>query len=43
MASLHEKEQTSAICSNMDGPRDSPTKISKSERERQIPYESTYM
>ena len=32
-----------AICSNMDGTRDSHTKWSKSERERQTPYDSTYM
>ena len=27
----------------MDGPRDYHTKWSKSERERQIPYDNTYM
>ena len=27
----------------MDGPRDYHTKQSKSERERQIPYDTTYM
>ena len=27
----------------MDGPRDDHTKLSKSERERQIPYDITYM
>ena len=27
----------------MDGPRDYHTKCSKSERERQIPYDITYM
>ena len=27
----------------MDGPRDYHTKLSKSERERQIPYDITYM
>ena len=27
----------------MDGPRDYPTKWSKSGRERQIPYDITYM
>ena len=32
-----------AICSNMDGPRDYQTKWSKSDRERQIPYDITYM
>ena len=34
----HKEEGYSAICSNMDGPRDYHTKWSKSERERQIPY-----
>ena len=38
----HKKEQNNAICSNMDGPRDSHTKWSKSKRERQIPYDITY-
>ena len=33
----HNKEWNSAICSNMDGPRDYHTKWSKSDRERQIP------
>ena len=37
------KEQNNAICSNMDGPRDYHTKRSESERERQIPYDITYM
>ena len=32
-----QKEQNNAICSNMDGTRDSHTKRSKSERERQTP------
>ena len=31
------------VCRNMDGPRDDHTKWSKSERERQIPYDITYM
>ena len=31
------------IFSNMDGPRDYHTKQSKSERERQIPYDITYI
>ena len=31
-----KKEQSNAICSNMDGPRDYQTKWSKSDRERQI-------
>ena len=34
----HKKEQN-----NMDGPRDDDTKWSKSERERQIPYDISYM
>ena len=32
-----------AICSNMDTTRDYHTKWHKSERERQIPYDITYM
>ena len=39
----HKKEQNNAICSNMDGPRDYQTKWSKSDRERQILYDITYM
>ena len=39
----HKKEQSNAICSNMDATRDYHTKCSKSERERQIPYDMTYM
>ena len=39
----HEKEWNNAICSNMDGPRDYNTKQSKSERERQITYDITYI
>ena len=34
----HKKEWNTAICSNMDGPRDYHTKWHKSDRERQIPY-----
>ena len=30
-------------CSNIDRPKDYHTKQSKSQRERQIPYDSTYM
>jgi len=37
----HKKEQNNAICSNMDGPKDYHTKWIKSERERQIWYDST--
>ena len=36
-------EWDDAICSNMDRPRDYQTKWSKSERERQILYDITYM
>ena len=32
-----------AICSNMDVPRDYHTKWNKSERERRISYDITYM
>ena len=39
----HKKEQNNAICCNMDTTRDYRTKQSKSERERQIPYDITYM
>ena len=35
--------QQNAICSNMDGPWDYHTKWSKSDRERQISYDITYM
>ena len=38
-----KKEWNDAICSNMDGPRDYHTKWSKSDRERQISYDITYM
>ena len=39
----HRKEQNNAICSSMDATRDYHTKGSKSERERQIPYDIAYM
>ena len=39
----HKKEQNSAIRSNIDAIRDYHTKRSQSERERQIPYNITYM
>ena len=39
----HKKQENNAICSNMDTTRDYHTKWSKSERERQIPYDITYM
>ena len=38
-----KKEPNNAICCNMDATRDYHTKWSKSERERQIPYDITYM
>ena len=38
----HKNERNNAICSNMNGPRDYHTKWSKSDRERQIPYDITY-
>ena len=38
-----KQEWSNAVCSNRDGPRDYYTKWSKSERERQIPYDITYM
>ena len=39
----HRKEQFYAICSNVDGDRDSNGKWSKSERERQMPCDITYI
>ena len=39
----HKKAQKNAIYSNMDGTRDSHPEWSKSERERQIPYDITYI
>ena len=39
----HKKEWNNAICSNVDATRDYHTKWSKSERERQIPYDITYI
>ena len=39
----HNKEQNNVICSNMDGIRGSYTMWSKSERERNIPYDITYI
>ena len=38
-----KKEQNNAICSNTDGTRDSHTEWSMSEREKQIPYNFTYI
>ena len=31
------------MCSNMDRPRDEHTKWNKSDQEREIPYDITYM
>ena len=39
----HKKEWNNAMCSSMDGPRDYHTKWSKSDKERQISYDITYM
>ena len=39
----HTKEWNCAICDNMGGPRGYYTKWSKSDRERQIPYDFIYM
>ena len=38
-----KKEWNNAICSNMDGPRDYHMKWSKSDRERQISHDVTYI
>ena len=39
----HKKEWNNAICSHIDGPRVKYTEWSKSDRERQISYNITYM
>ena len=39
----HKKEWNNAICSNMGGLREYCTKWNKSDRERQISYDITYM
>ena len=39
----HKKEWNNAICSNMDGPRDYLSKWSKSDKEREILYDTSYM
>ena len=39
----HKKEQNNAICGKVDGTRDSRTKWSKLERERQIPHDITHI
>ena len=38
-----KKEWNDAICSNMEGTRESHSEWSKSERERQIPHDITYI
>ena len=38
-----KKQTNNAICNNMDGPRDSQTEWSKSDRERQTSYANAYM
>ena len=38
-----KKKRNWVICSEVDGPRVYHTKWSKSKRERQIPYDITYM
>ena len=40
---LSHKDWNNAICRNMDGTRDYHTKWGQTERERQIPYDITYM
>ena len=39
----HKKEWNNATCPNMDGSKDYHTMQDKSERERQIPNDITYM
>ena len=39
----HKKEWNNANCSNMDGPRGYHTKWHKSDRQRQISYDITYL
>jgi len=39
----HKKEWNLAICNNMDGTREYHAKWNKSVRERQMPYDLTYM
>ena len=39
----HKEEWNNAICSNMDGTKDYHSKCSKSDREKQISYDITYM
>ena len=39
----HVKKWNNAMCSALDGPRDCHTEWSKSDSERQISYDITYM
>ena len=39
----HKKERNNAVHSNIDATRDYHTKWNKSQRERQLPYDITYM
>ena len=39
----NKKEWNNAICRNMDATRDYHIKLTKSEKERRIPYDFTYM
>ena len=39
----HEKEQNSAICSGMDGPKDCHAEWSKSDRERQVSSDISFI
>ena len=39
----HKKEWNNDICNNINGSRDYHITWTKSERERQIPYDITYM
>ena len=39
----HKKEWNNATCSNIDGPGDDHTKRGKSDRERQVSYDITFM
>ena len=43
LLSRFKKEWNLAVCDNIDGPRGHYAKWSKSDRERQIPYDLPYM
>ena len=42
-SAIKKEEENNVICSDTDGHRDYHTKWSKSDRERQVPYDITYM